>query len=79
MGVGQAGHARARRDPLGLVHGCHGGGRMTLRLPDPRLDRKTRGQPLGVGKLPSQGNALGGVSQGVVELAPLVGDLGHAH
>jgi hypothetical protein len=78
-GVDQAGQGRARRDPPGLLDGVQRTDGITAGLPDPGQRRQPRGQRQGVGELAAQGYAIGEGLQGCIELAPLVGHLGHAH
>jgi hypothetical protein len=78
-GVEQGGHVRARRDPPGLFHRLQGASMVARGLPDPGQGRQAGGQWWGVDEPPAQRDALGDVLQGGGKLAPLVGDLGHAH
>ena len=78
-GVEQVGHVRTWRHPLGLADRLQGTRVVALGLPDPGQGGKTRGQRLDVVELPAPRNALGDVLHSGVQLAALVGDLGHAH
>ena len=78
-GVEQADDVRSGREPLGLLDGVQGCGRVTLSVPDPGQRRQPRRQRLRVGELPAPGDAFGHVAEGDLEFALLVGHLSQAH
>ena len=77
--VDQADDLRAQLDPFGLPEGVQRAGRVALGLPDPGQGDQAVGQRRGVGELPAQGDAVGGVLERRVELVSLVQHAGHAH
>ena len=70
--IERPGHARPRRDPLGLGHRLQGTSPVALSVTDPCRHGKARGQRLGISQLPAQGDTFGGPPRGGIQIVSLV-------
>ena len=75
-GIEQAGNSRIRGEPRGLEHRVQGPRQVSLRLPDPGEQGQADGKQRRIDQLPVQGDALGDVAPGRIELSAGVGNLG---